>query len=579
MGEARVAYTNWTAGELAPQLEGRFDVDNYYNAARQLVNFQVLPYGGAARRMGTRYIASTKYSNRKCLLIPFVFNRDQAYILEVGHLYIRFYSDGGQVMSGGSPYEISTPITEAMLSTLRYAQTADVMYFTHETLAPQKLARAGHTSWSIAAVVFASSSQPSNWVAGNYPRAVSFWERRTVWAGTPDMPQTVWASMAGSMEDLTLGTGDNDGFQYTLAGDEVAPIYWMLAQDQLYLGALDGVWLGSTRNALEPIAPLNVFFRKDSTYGCLPIQGRLINNAAIFVGRNRKQILEQSYNLESNGNVVRNLTMMANHITGSGISGYAWAQYPDSTLWAHRDDGKFISGTYYPPENVLAWAQHETVGEVESMAVIPGETRDDVYSAVKRTVDGSAVRFIEIQTDADWDDIADACYVDSALTYSGSATTTITGLDHLAGETVDVLADGSVHPSCLVNSSGEITLGRAASRVQAGLPYNSTLETLRPELDPSGLFQGRQQRVTGCVLRLYKSVGALVGTCEDDLQRVPFRTTSDLMDTAVPPFTGDTQRFELAGGWNRHGRIMVRQDQPLPLTILAVLPDLQVGAI
>ena len=107
--------TSFNAGELSPQLYGRVDVGKYANGCRVMQNFVPLVHGPARRRPGTYFIAATKTSNKKARLIPFEFSVTQAYVLEFGHKYIRFYKDQGQIFSGESPYEIASPYAEADL--------------------------------------------------------------------------------------------------------------------------------------------------------------------------------------------------------------------------------------------------------------------------------------------------------------------------------------------------------------------------------------------------------------------------------------------------------------------------------
>ena len=157
MAESSPILTNFTSGELSPRLNGRIDMEKYYNGASSINNFQVLMHGGLQKRSGTRYIAPIKTqtgSNSGARLIPFVFSKTQAYILEFGHNYIRFFKDEGQITSGGSVYEISTTYTAAQLSEIEYVQSADVLYLVHDNHKPRKLSRTGHTSWSISDVDF-----------------------------------------------------------------------------------------------------------------------------------------------------------------------------------------------------------------------------------------------------------------------------------------------------------------------------------------------------------------------------------------------------------------------------------------
>ncbi len=156
---------SFNAGELSPQLEGRTDIAKYYSGNRTLENFLVFSYGGATRRPGTRFIAAAKNSDEAARLIPFEFSTEQAYMLEFGDEYIRFYRDGGQIQNdvGTAPYEISTPYdtdpdpvtgVATNLFELHFIQSADTMYVVHPSYAPRVLTRTGHTSWTLTEIDF-----------------------------------------------------------------------------------------------------------------------------------------------------------------------------------------------------------------------------------------------------------------------------------------------------------------------------------------------------------------------------------------------------------------------------------------
>ena len=120
--------TSFNSGELSPLLEGRTDIQKYYFGCRTLENLIPVAHGSALRRPGSKYIASAKFPGNKCRLLHFEFSAIQAYIIEAGNKYMRFYKDGGQILSNGSPFEISTPYLTEDLFELMFIQSADTMY-------------------------------------------------------------------------------------------------------------------------------------------------------------------------------------------------------------------------------------------------------------------------------------------------------------------------------------------------------------------------------------------------------------------------------------------------------------------
>lgn len=583
------AWTNFTAGELSPRLEGRFDFGSYFNGAREITNFTVHPHGGASRRPGSRYVAEVKDSAKKVRLEPFVFSDTEAYVLEFGDQYLRFFADEGQVVSGATPYEIATPYYSTgatdHITALKMTQSADTVYICHPNIRPYKLTRGGHTDWSLATFAFSGGTAALDvgqaWTGATWPGAVTFYEQRAVYAATPDRPQTHWFSKTGDFEDFTVGDEDDDAMIYTIASDYLNPIRWLCPKEALHVGTLGSLWAAGTRTDLDPISPGNIRFARTATYGTADIQGRVVGGSLVWVGRNGKRFFEQSYSvsgsdLSQSGLVVKDLMLLSNHIAAAGIVDFDWAQDPDHTLWAVLSDGDMVTGTYYPPESVMAWCRQETQGEYESLAVIPHGGRDQVWTAVRREINGQEKRYIEF-FEGEFTNLDDAFFVDCGLSYTGATPlVTVSGLDHLALATVDILAGGAVHPQKQVSSGGALTLDwqNGATPIHVGLPYTSTITTMRLDpKGPQGTGQAKQKRIHQAAVRFYQTVGAKVGVEGEHMEVVNFRTTSDPMDAAVPLFTGD-KTVKLRGGYNPDGRVTVTQNQPLPATVLGIYPRL-----
>ena len=168
------------------------------------------------------------------------------------------------------------------------------------------------------------------------------------------------------------------------------------------------------------------------------------------------------------------------------------------------------------------------------------------------------------------EDVADAFFLDSGLTYDSTATTSITSLNHLEGEIVSVLADGSTHPDKTV-TNGAITLDRSSSKVHIGFGYRSTIETLRLEAGAEdGVAQGKIKRIHGVTARFFNTVGAELGPSVTELDRLPFRDSSMAMDEAVPLFNGDKE-ISFPSGYDNDAKVVIRQSQPLPMTVLAIM--------
>ncbi len=196
-----------------------------------------------------------------------------------------------------------------------------------------------------------------------------------------------------------------------------------------------------------------------------------------------------------------------------------------------------------------------------------------VYASTRTT---ATKRYIEYFKLSDFGtDKEDAYFVDSGLTYTGSAASTLTGLEHLRGHDVSILANGATHPDKHIAADpAGITLERTTTKAHVGLPFTSTLTTMRIEAgDTQGTAQGKTKRIHDIVIRLYRTIGIKVGSSTSTTDLIPFRSSADEMDQALDLFTGD-KTVEFRGDYDRDGYICVVQDQPLPATVVAIYPEM-----
>ena len=419
---------------------------------------------------------------------------------------------------------------------------------------------------------------------GSYPSTVAFYEQRLVFAGTSNQPQTMFFSQSGDFENFEIGTDADDGLQYTIGSNEVNVIRYLVSSSQLVVGTSGGEFVVRASGFDEPLTPTNTQIKQQTTFGSAPIQPLLIGNSTLFIQRAKRKLRELAFSSESDSYVAPDMTILADHITDGGIEEMAYQQEPDSVAWLVRADGVVACMTFRREEQVVAWHRHIVGGAfgsgnavVESVATIPGDIDEDqVWVIVKRTINGATKRYVEYLSGFDFGtDVGNAFFVDSGLTYSGSAATTISGLNHLEGQSVAILADGAAHANKTV-SSGSITLDRSVTKAQIGLPFTSKLETLRIDAGSAmGSSQGKNKRIGEVTVRLFRTVGLKIGTSSTELDTIPFRSSSDSMDTALSLFTGD-KTAEFNGGYDDDATITIIQDLPLPMTILAIFPTLSV---
>ena len=216
---------------------------------------------------------------------------------------------------------------------------------------------------------------------------------------------------------------------------------------------------------------------------------------------------------------------------------------------------------------------------VESVAVINGDADEDqVWVIVKRWINGAVRRYVEYFTPFDFSrDLTSFHYVDSGLSYDGDATTSITGLDHLEGETVAVVGDGAAQVDKTI-ASGAITIATASEEARVGLLYSSDLQTMRLDEGYTETTQTKTKRVYDLSVRFHDTVGASVGPGIDDLTAIDFRDSSASMNLPIPLFTGD-KFIEFDSDYGTEGLVYVQQPQALPMTILGIYPRLETESV
>lgn len=570
-------------GELSPLMRSRVDLDVYQRAVERMENFIPQAQGAASRRPGTRYIARSKVDSAE-VTIPFEFSTVQAYMIEAGEGYFRFYMNGGQIeASPGVPYEIVTNYPAALLGTVQWAQSADVLYLACPTLPPAKLERTGHTSWTLTAISFTAA--PAAWTAGNYPSSVSFFQGRLWWGGAPGQPQTIVGSKSGDFENLTTGPAADDAMVLTIDDDQMNAIRWMRSQRVLLIGTASGEFALSGGGTGEPVTPSNIQVLRQSTEGSAAVPAVSVGNSVLFAQRAGRKILETAYNFQADGYVPGELSLMSGHLLRGGVKRMAWQKEPWRVIWVALTDGSLRAMTFMKDQGVIGFHRQPLGGTgvlVLDLCCIPGATQTELWLLVERTIAGGQRRYIERLEPEFWAEDGDdnpmlgAVFMDSAITYSGSATATITGLGHLEGETVQVLADGAAHPDRVV-ASGQITLQRAASKVQVGLQADAMIRTLPLSVGAQdGTSQTRQQRANEVGIVMFQSLGFKIGFWDAEkqlevLDRIETRTPQTPMD-APPPLYSGTLVKQIPADWVRDTQIVIRSDQPLPLTVVALAP-------
>ena len=439
-------------------------------------------------------------------------------------------------------------------------------------------------------------------VETGYPGVIGFVQQRMGLAATTKEPQKFFLSQSAGIEDFTPddldGTTEaDDAYSYRIAAEDVNTIVWMSYRRRLALGTIGGEW--SVESDGPVLAPDDTDAVPQTSFGGSEIVPAIkARNRQLYVQFAGRKLLEYGYNFSDDAYQSLDLTVLNDRVLQSGVREAAYAQEPDSVIWLVREDGVLAALTYQPEQEVVGWSRHKIAGAfnsgdavVESIDTIPGadgagqqtssEERTEVWMIVKRTINGQTKRYVEVmekQHNGGEDSQEDAYPWDSLITYKGASAATISGLDHLEGETVSIWADG-VYQQPKTVSGGQITLDRAATTVQAGLGFTGRWVSLELAYGAQGgSAQGRKKVPQRIGLKLLDTAETAIrlGAEGSDLVRVSLRAQADATKVAAPMFTGQTPLKPINAKWTEDTRMVIEIDQG-PGTVLSIPFDLNIN--
>lgn len=424
---------------------------------------------------------------------------------------------------------------------------------------------------------FGALTATSDWLEGawstrrGFPSAVEIYEGRVWWAGADKINGSVSDDFANYDDSVT---GDSGPISRSIGTGPVDTINWMLESQQLLVGAQGAELISRSTSLGEPLTPTNFNLKRATSRGSLGVDAVNVDTSGIFVDRSGSRAYELQYDNVGATYAPLDLTAIVPEICKPGVVRIAVQRRADTRLHFVRSDGKVALLVFDKNEDVKAWIPIETDGEVEDAFVLPGTEEDKVYYSVKRTINGSTVRFLERWA------LESECIggttnkqADAFIAFSGSPTTTITGLDHLEGESVVCWADAKDKGTFTV-SGGMITLTGSVSAGVVGLTYRARFRSVKMRY----LTKNKKLEMVGVVLLNTHHRGITFGQDFEHMEPLPYTEDGEVVD---PDYVWEDYEFDPAsadGTYTAGARLCLEANAPRPCTVAAAVVNVDVNA-
>ena len=460
--------------------------------------------------------------------------------------------------SGGVGLNMPAPWTEDQLPLIHVVEEPDGegLYFFHPNVQPQKLVYDFGTDIYTTLAPVSFTSAPGGWSGDNWPATGAIFQGRLWVGGTPNKPQSFYASVSGSPEDFTF-TGGQDSSSFTLTLQKFGRIKWMLGTKVMVIGTENGEHVVTSEGPV--ITQTDFDIEQQSAYGSNDMQALQVGEKVFYTTPDGRRIQSMAYEWQENNWLSQDLMFASEHLSAGVIEQRAWAQNPNSAMLFTLESGDLIILTYDRTSETVGWTFNRFDGfEVADIGVgtINGTSR--LVLVGQRT---TGKMDIEVSG-------PNSVYLDSYNEqYYEPAQTVLDGLDHLEGQTVQVLVDGAVEPSKVV-TGGQITTERAGNRIAAGIQIKSKVVTLAPDVP------GGQDSIRSWVKRWNKVWALLFDSAAPIINgvRPPDRSPSTPMDTPEPFRSGHFKTVSL--GHDEFGQITIEEDLPVPMNLLAIYGEM-----
>lgn len=398
---------------------------------------------------------------------------------------------------------------------------------------------------------------------GNYPTEVDLYQDRIVWTTNSQLDATKISDYKnfGVSTDVT----EDDAISVIIKDKKIDKINSIVSGKKLVVFSDDGNFVHSN----DTFTPNSATFQKQGSTGGSDVKPIVVRDHIIYVQPMKQAMSDYAYNFETDGYAGQEITKLASHLfDNKTIKSLEYQQEPYSIIWVLQEEGRVLACTYMRQEQVLAWTPMDFGGTVHSIGVMSSGVKEELYLAVERKngtfIEKMQQRILDI-------DPKECFFVDCGRTYRGEPATVISGLNYLEGETVVALADGNVIKDLEVEN-GSITLPIPASIVTVGLPYESVLETLTFDANSGdGSYLNRKKRVAVVSVHYLYSRNTKI-SINGHREVEMLKRGQEGFNIPISLKSG-FYRENIASTHSEKTNIKVRQDDPLPVTVISVIAE------
>lgn len=384
-----------------------------------------------------------------------------------------------------------------------------------------------------------------------WPVTCTFHEGRLWFGGSASLPATIWGSRVNDFFNFLDRKGlDDEAIFLTLDTDQVNAVQGIFSNRSLQIFTTGAEFYVKE----SPITPSTVAVSPQSNLGSRRVRPVTLEGVTLFAQRTGKSIRQFVFVNDFQANQTQSVSVLSPHLINTPIElvvSRGTEETDANYVYILNNDGKLTVFNTLISEDVAGFTRWETTGNIKSVAVVS----DDLYILTERVINGSTVYYIERENTA--------LNTDASTIGTGLASATLTGLSHLEGETVWVKADGSFMGEFVV-SGGQVTIGRTADTIEAGLEYVPSITTMPLNVNlQNGPNASRKKKITRVSVQISESNGIIVSG-----QRIADKTMGQDQFDAPSPQTGIRRVF--LSGWSLEAQIDITQTTPMPFTILNI---------